>query len=136
MLSSAVIDIALGLIFVYLVFSLAASRINEFVASRLQWRAEGLERGLLALLDGPSAPKDTPGARADGGPAAAPADPSGNGPLLSAAAIKLHPAVAALDAALEKKRRISYLPSRAFAAVVLDLLAPPAAVLLDRVDPD
>jgi len=51
-LNSPVVDIAIGLIFVYLVFSVAASRINEYVASRLQWRAQGLERGLLVMLDG------------------------------------------------------------------------------------
>lgn len=95
-----------------------------------------MERGLRALLDGPAAGKDAPGAQADGGPAAMAPAPGPGEPVLSAKAIKAHPAVAALDAALEKNRRISYLPARAFGTAVLDLLAPPAALLADRVDAD
>ncbi len=144
MLNSPVVDIAIGLIFVYLVFSVAASRINEYVASRLQWRAQGLERGLLVMLDGQAAERKSPGAVADGRPArpadtsgngaARPADTTGNTAALSAAAVKRHPEVAALDAALEGGRRISYLPSRTLASAVFDLLAPPATLLLDRLD--
>jgi hypothetical protein len=121
MLSSPVVDIAIGLMFVYLMFSLAASRINEFVASRLQWRAEGLERGLLVMFGGRPA-------------AGGPADATGTATPLSAVAIKRHPEVAALEAPLSRGRRISYLPSRTLARAVFDLLAPPAALLLDGID--
>jgi hypothetical protein len=144
MLSSPVVDIAIGLTFVYLMFSLGASRINEFVASRLQWRAEGLERGLLAMFNGPPAgPSAAAGRPADAPPAAGrPADaPSAAGrpadsigTPLSAAAIKRHPEVAVLEAPLARGRRISYLPSRTLSGAVFDLLAPPATLLLDGID--
>jgi hypothetical protein len=44
------LEVAIGLSFLYLVFSLVVSRINEAVASLLQWRAEGLKEGLRRLL--------------------------------------------------------------------------------------
>jgi hypothetical protein len=46
------VEVALGLGFVYLVFSLVISRVNEAVASVLQWRAKALEAGLHQLLTG------------------------------------------------------------------------------------
>jgi hypothetical protein len=50
--------------------------------------------------------------------------------------MKGHPIVTAFDSAVGKNRRISYLPARAFSAVVLDLLAPPAATLADAIMED
>src|SRR6476659_9049094 len=47
---SGALNVAIGLTLVYLAFSVAASRINEFVASQLQWRADGLERALYTML--------------------------------------------------------------------------------------
>jgi len=46
------VEVALGLGFVYLVFSLVISRVNEAVTSVLQWRAKALEAGLHQLLTG------------------------------------------------------------------------------------
>jgi hypothetical protein len=128
---SSMVSVALGLVLAYLVFSVAASQINEFVAGKLQWRAQGLERGLYALFGGPAAAANTAGSAVDG----APADLAGQPQLraLSALAIKEHPIIAALDAGLAKDRRVSYLPSRALSAAVLDLLAPPVALLVNDI---
>src|SRR6476659_3301014 len=77
---SGALNVAIGLTLVYLAFSVAASRINEFVASHRQWRADGLERALYTMLGGPKASPSTSVAVAlDGEPVvpAAPAQPQG-----------------------------------------------------------
>jgi hypothetical protein len=133
---SAGLNVALGLIFLYLVFSLAASRTNEFVSSRLQWRARGLERALFTMLGGGAAPPARSSATPnDGTPVdatAGTAAPAGTA-VLSAQAVKDHPIVATFESTLGRGRRISYLASRAFSAAVLDILAPPATVILDSI---
>jgi hypothetical protein len=58
------VEVALGLGFVYLVFSLVISRVNEAVASVLQWRAKALEAGLHQLLTGRRKGEDTTDVRA------------------------------------------------------------------------
>jgi hypothetical protein len=158
---SAALNVALGLTLAYLVFSVAVSRINEFVASRLQWRATGLERALNTMLGpGPDAAADVGaghgivaapkrwllfrdavapltsiGTEKDGEPVNATDGPAAATAVLSAKTVKDHPIVATFEAALGKGRRISYLPSRAFSAAVLDILAPPAVVVVDSIPP-
>lgn len=129
------LNVALGLILLFLVFSVAASRINEFVASRLQWRAKGLERALFSMLGGEAPPLYSTAMPKDGTPvdattgAAAPAGTA----VLSTQTVKDHPIVAAFESVAGKNRRISYLPSRAFSAIVLDILAPPPVVIVDSI---
>ncbi|MBE9075910.1 hypothetical protein IQ241_01125 [Romeria aff. gracilis LEGE 07310] len=47
-----VLEIALGLIFIYLILSLIASEIQELVSTLLQWRAEHLKQSIEQLLAG------------------------------------------------------------------------------------
>lgn len=47
-----VLDIAIGLIFIYLVLSLLASEIQELLATLLQWRAKHLKESIENLLKG------------------------------------------------------------------------------------
>src|SRR3954468_5342513 len=132
---SAALDLALGLTLVFLVSSVAASRLNEFVASRRQWRARGLERALDTMLGGHSVGATSIGTGQDGEPPRATegrAHRAGDA-VLSAGTVKAHPIVASFESALGKGRRISYLPSRAFSATVLDILAPPAVAILDSI---
>jgi hypothetical protein len=49
-----VIDIAIGLIFIYLILSLLTSEIQELVTILLQWRAEHLKRSIENLIAGES----------------------------------------------------------------------------------
>jgi hypothetical protein len=49
---SFVLDVALGLIFIYLILSLLASEIQELVATVFQWRAEHLRKSIEILLGG------------------------------------------------------------------------------------
>lgn len=47
-----VLDIALGLTFIFLVLSLLASEIQEIIGTLLQWRAEHLKQAIEVLLSG------------------------------------------------------------------------------------
>ena len=47
-----VLDIAIGIIFVYLTLSLLSSEIHELITTLLQWRAEHLRTSIRVLLEG------------------------------------------------------------------------------------
>ncbi|MEH1968122.1 hypothetical protein [Nostoc sp.] len=49
-----VVDITLGLVFIYLILSLLASEIQELIATLLQWRAKHLKTSIELLLAGGS----------------------------------------------------------------------------------
>lgn len=51
MLGSAIIDIAIGIVFVFLLVSVLASTINEIILSKLNMRGKELLEGLKTLLD-------------------------------------------------------------------------------------
>ncbi len=53
---SAALDVALGLIFVYVVLSLVSSAVVETLSSVFAWRADFLKKGLHNLLEDPAAP--------------------------------------------------------------------------------
>jgi hypothetical protein len=131
-----VVDVAIGMIFIYLVFSVAASRLSEFISTRLQLRYRGLLRGISGLLEGerhgrrPADP--APAGGSAGGSGADSVGGTGDGAVrLTTAAVINHPVIVGLSAGLGGKRKPSYLPSRAFATAVLDLLAPPVEAMLD-----
>lgn len=47
-----IIDIVVGLVFIYLILSLLASEIQELTATLLQWRAKHLKDSIENLLSG------------------------------------------------------------------------------------
>jgi hypothetical protein len=49
-----IIDIIIGLVFIYLTLSLLASEIQELIATVLQWRAEHLKKSIEMLISGGS----------------------------------------------------------------------------------
>jgi len=116
MFGSAALDVAIGLVLVFLLFSLVVSKINETATSLLSTRHAGLRKGLEALLG----------------------DGSDNS-VLSADTVLGHALVTPIQAAAKsnlgtrvrnmfgRAQGISYLPGRTFSAAVLDLLAPAAA---------
>jgi len=53
MLNFPALDVAFGLIFVFFIFALVCSGLNEAIASWARWRAQDLERGLWELLQDP-----------------------------------------------------------------------------------
>ncbi|MBV8115017.1 MAG: hypothetical protein JO300_09770 [Silvibacterium sp.] len=54
MFGSFILDVAVSMVFIYLLLSLVASGINEILASIVQSRAANLERGLKSLFSGNS----------------------------------------------------------------------------------
>ncbi len=112
---SAVLDVAFGLSFVFLLFSLAVSRLNETIASALSLRHKGLENALEALVG-----KD-----------------DGDDEKLSAQKVLGNDLIKSIQTAAQglfqttplkrlglRSQGISYLPARTFSAAVLDILAP------------
>ena len=118
---SSALDVAIGLAFLFFLFSLVISRINEFVATALNLRHKGLENALRAMLN-----DHRPDAAKAGGN-----DVVSAGKVLNHALVKpIQQAIQGtfLSSALGKlglgRTKISYLPSRTFSAAVFDLLAP------------
>ncbi|WP_008313806.1 hypothetical protein [Leptolyngbya sp. PCC 6406] len=54
-----ILEVALGLIFIYLTLSLLASEIQEIMGALLQWRAEHLKRSIEVLLSGNETAEET-----------------------------------------------------------------------------
>lgn len=101
MFAFAALDVALGLIFVYLVLALVCSALNETISSVFSWRATFLREGVANLLD----PED-----------------HGNGQELTKK-LYAHPILNALIRPVsrnEKLRYPAYLPARVFASALLD----------------
>ena len=61
-----ILEIAVGLIFIYLTLSLVASEIQEILSALFQWRAEHLKRSIEQLLAGDSLADRTPAERPAG----------------------------------------------------------------------
>lgn len=97
---NAMVDVALGLILMYLVLSLVCTAVNEFIAGVFKLRAAKLRQGITKLID--------------------------NDQLL--AAFNGHGLVAGTRAAL-KGRDPSYISGRTFAAALLDSLDPDKPLL-------
>ncbi|WP_028084725.1 hypothetical protein [Dolichospermum circinale] len=55
-----ILDVALGLIFIYLILSLLASEIQELITTVLQWRAEHLRRSVEIFLAGDAQNSEKP----------------------------------------------------------------------------
>ena len=53
MFGSTILDVAVGLIFFYFLFSMITSHVNEMIASRMQWRAKDLEAQIRQMLGDP-----------------------------------------------------------------------------------
>lgn len=48
----AIVDVVIGLVFIYLILSLLASEIQELISTVLQWRAQHLRQSIINLLAG------------------------------------------------------------------------------------
>jgi hypothetical protein len=111
MFGSSILDIAIGLVFVFLLLSLICSALNEFIESFLKMRGQYLERGIGELLG----------------------DPQNASKLVSA--IYNHGMVSSLfkgNYATGNKRDLpSYIPSQNFALALIDVAAhPPTGIAL------
>jgi hypothetical protein len=105
MFGSEILDVAIGMIFTYLLLSLICSAINELIEHRLKNRATDLEKGLCELLN----------------------DPDGSNLVKK---VYDHGMVNGLfkgeydPKAADKSNLPSYIPSRNFALAILGLLVP------------
>lgn len=102
MFDFAALDVAIGLIFVYLVLSLICSALNETISSVFSWRAKFLREGIANLLD---------------------PDDRANGEKLMKQ-LYGHPLVNALIRPVSRRGRArypSYIPAQTFVAALLDI---------------
>lgn len=101
MFGSPILDVAIGLVFLYLMLSLIASAVNELIEGGLKNRAKDLEKGMRELLQ----------------------DPNGTGLVKR---FYEHPLINGLFAGPyvpgKSKNLPSYIPARTFAVVLLDLV--------------
>lgn len=91
-----VLDVAIGLAFLFFILSLICSAINEALAATFGWRARDLETGIKHLLVTDAAEKQ----------------------------MIRHPLLRSLVSPHAKRRYPSYIPSRTFVAALLDLESP------------
>ena len=137
--SSAILDVAIGIAFVYLFLSLICSVINEGIASVCSLRAKNLVAGIDSLFSGGSTASGKPfvqeiyqhglirGLFKD-----PPAEPQTKDALAqqetnaSAKALPIQPVPNALARAraLFRVNLPSYIPSRTFALALVDIIAP------------
>jgi hypothetical protein len=123
MLDLTALEVALGLGFVYLVFSLVISRVNEAVAGVLQWRSKALEAGLHQLLTGRRKKEDLADVRAE----AATEDAGRMFDDLLALSGFDHPLLSNLRqprVITGRLRNPSYVAPQTFSLAVLSILAP------------
>jgi hypothetical protein len=97
MFGSKILEIIIGLVFIYWLLSLLCSGINEMISSIISMRAKDLEKAIRNLLN----------------------DPKGKGPAKD---FYNHSLVRALKKGGE--RNPSYIPSRTFALAMMDVIAP------------
>ncbi len=96
MLGSAILEVGIGITFIYLFLSLIGTAINEFISGVFKLRSKNLEEGIRSILN----------------------DPDGKG--LSKEFYD-HPLVKGLA---KDKRKPSYISSRVFAIALMDIIAP------------
>lgn len=101
MFGSAILDVAIGMVFIYLLLSLIVTSLSELVAAVLKWRSKNLEKGIRHLLS----------------------DHEGGG---LSQAISTHPLIKSLK---RSDRLPSYIPSRTFALALLDIISNPTEAL-------
>ncbi|QMS87230.1 hypothetical protein HUN01_06400 [Nostoc edaphicum CCNP1411] len=130
-----VVDITLGLVFIYLILSLLASEIQELIATFLQWRAKHLKHSIELLIAGGS---ETEGA--DITKARNLVQKLYNDPLINTLNQQAKRKVEQLrkkakevgketkQALVEKQSGPSYLPSETFAITLLDTLRIPQLI--------
>ena len=113
------VEVAVGLVFAFWVFSLVAAGVTEAVANLTTKRGNDLVRGLRALLEAPSENKPSAEATKQAWTAGA------SGGLT--AEVLAHPLLQSLQRPRRWRSGLkppSYIPSRAFARALLDTLVP------------
>ena len=124
MFGSGVLELAVGLSVVFLVFSTVCSGIREFFARLFSEREKMLARGVYRLL-GAVPPSSSEKAVAAAPGAAGPVNPASHAARIQPQLAKLvlgHPLISNL--AMKAESSPSYIPARTFALALLDVLVP------------
>jgi hypothetical protein len=117
MIGSDVVDMVVGILFVFLIFSLVVSGVNEAISRLVGWRSRHLWRALRRLLDGERSELGTD-QRPEG------ADPTSQ---KWAERLYAHPLILQLEGRIPTARsRLSSIPTEDFSRAILDLLVPDA----------
>lgn len=109
---STVLDVAIGLIFVYLLLAIICTSLNEWIASIFSLRANNLALGIRQLLDNQPKPGD-------------PAKATTNTDWLISEFYQ-HPLITGMK---KGDRHPSYISPRAFATTLMDIISGPDAQL-------
>lgn len=136
MFGSTVLEVAIGMIFVYLLLSLLCSAVNEYIELKLQHRSKSLWRGIQLLLNGEiEAGKDKPEINAAAPPqSGAQSQPGAPPPKLDLASeLYRHGLVRALFR--DQHSLPSYIPSRTFALALWNLASRRAGELAEPSSP-
>jgi hypothetical protein len=94
---SAILDTAIGLLFVYLLLAIFCTTVNEWIAGIFSTRAKFLKKGITQLLEDPNGAKD----------------------LISR--FYKHPVIAPM---MDGQNHPSYIAARSFARALMDLVTP------------
>jgi len=97
MFNSAILDIAIGMVLLYVLISLLCSAINELISQFLKMRAKNLEEGIASLLH------------------------SKDGNVLVAEVYK-HPLINGLSKKDGKREKPSYIPAKNFTLALMDVM--------------
>ncbi len=135
MLNSQILEVAIGLAFIYLLFCLICSMFNEWIASALlKWRSKTLFQGIKSLLKDPRAVYDLYAHPLINALAKRPPLEDRTAPPTAQQAGQPSPASQTQQAEKEElkstakeldlRKQPSAIPSRTFALALLDLLAP------------
>ena len=132
MLANSILDVVIGLVFVFFVCSLAVSGINEFVRKILNTRAKALWTAINRMLDESEQAPQQEGitARLDAAPSRRQplldtGPPQGTAAASLATRLFDHPAIGRLDPTrLNKPSKISHIPPTDFARALVDILTP------------
>jgi hypothetical protein len=115
MFGSAVVDLVIGMLFVFLVFSLVVSGINEAITRLLVSRSRQLWRAMKELLDG----------GAGSGDQRPPKDAVAGEDSPLSLKLYTHPVIHQLETAVrDKHSRLSHIPSTEFARGLVGVLVP------------
>lgn len=124
MFGSQILEIAIGMVFVYLSLSLVCSGINEWIASIFQLRAELLEKWLEEQLTKQPTGAALPGATDTDYITKFKEHPLIKALYQQAPSSNKPPANRLMGALFRASRKPSYIPSRTFALAMLDMVAP------------
>lgn len=116
MFNSTVLDVAIGLIFIYLLLAILCTAINEYIAHVFASRGKLLAKGILGMLS----PDSTPPSPVPNEPAAG--QPAGNNPQIDL--VKDFYQHGLLCGLWEKNgKHPSYISAQTFATIIMDVLA-------------